>query len=169
MNVSAKDWACSKCTALNDQTSPVCWNCKTPLANQKFDGAEEGSAVLAALDAQQKIQLQKDQLNAARSTGRASIADVLRAYLGRQVGINVRNPAEIEAAILVDVQGDFFTVQVDELVYHMPYASVLRVVAGGESAVSVGALLKNNYSLVITVFDLVIYKGSIGVGLSVPL
>lgn len=168
--MTAEDWNCTKCTALNEPTSPTCWNCKTPLAMQTLEASErEKKAILAALEKQADAQHKKDQLNVARSSGRASIADLLRVHIGRPVGINARNPAQIDAAILVDVQSDFFTVQVDELEYHLPYTSVLRVIGAKEDAVSVGTILKSNYQLVITVFDLVIYKGFVGVGLSIPL
>lgn len=168
--MTVTNWVCTKCTALNDLASPACWNCKTPLAEQKQAAGEKEKATReAAMEQQARSEQRQAAFNTALSAGGASIADLLRASVGEKIGINAANPSEIEPAVLLDAQNDFFTVQIGDLLYHLPYSSVIRIVTASGSSVSVGAILKNQYRLVVKVFDLVIYKGSVGFGLSIPM
>jgi hypothetical protein len=163
-------WECKKCTAINDLALSTCWNCKSLHSAQVQAGNERELATHKAAEQLQLVAQQKaEALLAACSTGNAKITDLLRALIGQKVGINLTNPAEYTGAILVDVQGDFFSVKIDDLTHHVPLASVLRVISAGAADVSVGAILTGQFRVLIKVFDMIIYKGSVGIGIGIPL
>ena len=110
-------------------------------------------------------------LEQATVAGRATVADLLRACVGQRIGINADNPSEIETALVTSVQQDFFTVQIKDLLYHLPFTAVLRVVSAADGSALKGLLNHYSHRLIVKVFDLVIYKNSMsfGVGVSVPI
>ena len=80
--------------------------------------------------------------------------DVLRRYLGQEIGINLVRPLHIDVAELVAVEEGYFTVR-DEggtTLHHIPYHSVLRAVED-PSGVTVGGLFthKRSFPLVVKI------------------
>ena len=164
------DWSCTKCSALNEPVSPVCWNCQTLLINQKQAATQiDQQTMNAALKVQEETAQRHLALEQATAGSKATIADVLRACIGDRIGINAVNPSEIETALVVGVQQDFFTVQINNLLYHLPFTAVLRVVATADGPATKGIMYYHSHKLVVKVFDLVIYKGSMGFGVSFPI
>lgn len=166
------DWSCSKCSGLNEPTSPVCWNCQTSLIDQKQAAAVVDQELMKeALIVQEGIAERRIALEQATVEGRATIADLLRACVGERIGINADNPSETDTALVIGVQQDFFTVQIKDFLYHLPYTAVLRVIAAGDGSSLKGALNHYSHRVIVKVFDLVIYKNSMsfGVGVSVPI
>ena len=162
------DWNCTACTALNDPTAPKCWNCETSLLDQKRSTTEANQQSLEkALEVQEEIDQRLAALARATSLGQATIADLIRGCIGERIGINVVDPAEAETAMVISVQQEFFTVEIKDFLYHVPFSSVLRIVAAANGSALKGALNHYPHRLVVKVFDLVIYKGSVGVGFGV--
>ena len=168
---NSSSWSCTKCSALNEPTSPLCWNCQTLLLEQKqaADFVDQ-ELMKAALIVQEKIAQRRNALDRATAEGRATIADLLRACVGERIGINADNPSETETALVIGVQQNFFTVQIKDFLYHLPFTAILRVVAAADGSALKGLLNHYPHRLIIKVFDLVIYKNSVsfGVGVSVP-
>jgi hypothetical protein len=94
---------------------------------------------------------------------RATFASLLSGYLKLTIGINYRDPTKIEAARLVSASQEFFTVSVDGVLYHFPYRAILSCARTQSGSVAVhGAWRSRQYPVVVTVFHLVVYTGSIG-------
>ena len=93
---------------------------------------------------------------------------MLSEYVSSFIGINVLDPGNTEAAKLVEVQAEYFTLQLRELEIGIPYDQIIKVVRSLHGNVSMG-MFKGEFPLVIRVFDFVIYKGAIGFGMSVPI
>ena len=165
-----ESWTCTKCTGINEPPKQYCWNCKSELAPQIDEAARHGNAEAAkTLKAKEDAELKLLQRNAAMEQGAAGIADLLSPYMSQRIGINTTKAWELEEAEIIGIQRDFFSVRCNGLNHHIPYSQVLRVVEAASGKVETGILGNTRYSVVITVFDLVIPKGSVGVGMSFPL
>lgn len=163
-------WTCTKCTGINEPPKQHCWNCKSDLAPQIDEAAKRGDAEAAqALEAREVAALKLRLRDEVMQQGTGGIKDLLSPYVGERIGINTTKAWELDAAELVGIQRDFFSVRCDGLTHHIPYGQVLRVVEAVKGPVTTGMFGNNRYAVVVTVFDLVIQKGSVGVGMSFPL
>lgn len=105
-------------------------------------------------------------LNELRTSASLSIKDIIGSHCGELIGINALDPSKITTAKLLEVQGDHFNVELNGLVVHIPYSQIIRISTSPYGLVSAG-VFEGQYSLVIKVFDFVIYKGALG--LSMPI
>lgn len=163
-------WTCTTCTGINEPPKQHCWNCKSELAPQIDEAARRGNVEAAQASKTREAAALKLQLrDAAMEQGTGSMVDLLGPYLGQRIGINTTKAWELEEAELVGIQRDFFSVRCDGLYHHIPYGQVLRVVEAATGTVATGMFGNTRYAVVVTVFDLVIPKGSVSVGMGFPL
>lgn len=163
-------WTCTKCTANNELPKQRCWNCESELTPQIDEAARRGSEVaVQAQKASEEAASKQQQRDTAMEHGSACMRDLLRPYVGHRIGINITKAWEPEPAELIGIQEEFFSVRCDNLNHHVPYRQILRVVEAVSGPVTTGTFGNQHYSIVITVFDLVIPKGAVGVGISFPL
>jgi hypothetical protein len=82
---------------------------------------------------------------------------LLQPYLNSDIGINIERPLHIEAARLVAVQNEFFTVIDSQRGYthHFSYCSILQIIEH-EGGIEVGGLFehKQQFPLVIKISHL---------------
>lgn len=103
-----------------------------------------------------------------KASGKWSIKNVLEEYRGKSIGINAINPTKVEAAILEEVQDDFFIVSAEGILVNIPYTQIIKIFTSPSEQISVGVFgLSGNFPLIVRVFDFVIYKGAIGI--SIPI
>lgn len=94
-----------------------------------------------------------------------SIRDLLSAYEGENILINLDDPGKVSPGLLRDVRKDHFCIETSERSHFVPLSQVIRVTVQGEAAHAVG----RGKTLTVLVFDLVIYKGAFGMGFSMPI
>jgi hypothetical protein len=115
-------------------------------------------------EAQAKIQSMVES----RVNGSLTIQGALLPFVGGGVGINLLSADKFDHATLTGVQFDHFTAQNKDLEISVPYNQILKIIRAPSGRVDLGAF-KGSYPLVIHIFDLVVYKGAVGVGFSVPM
>lgn len=143
---------------------------RTQIANIEEDpkfapSPEAYQAAQAALALQQEKQSEIERLRANQSF---TLKQMLTEHIGKVIGINALDPGTTEAAELVAVQADHFTVQIAGLAISIPYSQIIKIVAAPSGTVAIGTF-KGDFPVLLKVFDFAIYKGAIGVGMSVPL
>jgi hypothetical protein len=141
----------------------------TQIANLKSDpkfkhSMEAESAAQVAIAAKRARESEVAQLIADQGL---SVKGLLCLNVGKPVAINAVDASKIEGAILVDTQLDHFTVKQEGLLVSIPYAQIVKIISSSNGNVRLGAF-QGEYSLVIKVFDFVVYKGAVGLGVSVP-
>lgn len=134
-----------------------------------------------------------------RSHQGTSLADLLRIYSGWFIGLNLTHPKEFDIVQLVRVEHEFFGVSLrgSEDIFHYPYTQVLSVAESMaqiegkiqkpvDRTIKQGALSKFfkgdiqkastdwvkvriEVPLLVEVNHLIVYKGSVGVGVSMPM
>lgn len=165
-----ENWDCYFCRALNADDVQACWKCHQTRAasDQKWGikNADAEAKLKVADDARNQAlsQLAKAQ-ESARDLSASSQLDLrshLMQFVGATIGINLKDPVKTHVAILSSAQADHFAVQTDALTVRIPYTQILRV-----SEVPAANPSDGN-SIIIEVFHLVVYKGSVGFGLSLP-
>ena len=96
-----------------------------------------------------------------------SLKHLLADYVGQLVGINALDPGKMQCAVFIDVQADHFTVELEGLRVAVPYHQIVKILTAPAGVVKLG-FFQGQYSMVIRTFDFVVYKGAIGVGISMP-
>lgn len=96
------------------------------------------------------------------------LAILLTRYIGREIGINYKEPKEFSPAVLSQVTDDFLSVHVPEkqITVSYPLHHILNVTES-EGGISTGFFFGKRYVTVIEVFHLIVYKGAFGV--SIPM
>ena len=98
------------------------------------------------------------------------ISDVIKPFCGQIIGINAIDVSKIEPAKLVEIQFDHFVVEVGDVLVHLPYSQIIKVTNSKGGNLSIGTFgIGGNFALIIKVFDFVIYKGGVGIGLQIPI
>ena len=98
------------------------------------------------------------------------ISDVIKPICGQIIGINALDVSKIEPAKLIEIQYDYFAVEVGDVLVHVPYSQIIKVTSSKTGNLSIGAFgFGGNFALIIKVFHFVIYKGAVGVGLQIPI
>ena len=115
-------------------------------------------------EAQAKIQSMVES----RVNGSLTIQSALLPFVGGEIGINLLSADKFEHATLIGVQFDHFTAQTKDLEISVPYNQILKIIRAPSGRVDLG-VFKGSFPLVIHIFDLVVYKGAVGVGFSVPM
>lgn len=118
---------------------------------------------LQALDEAKQQRL--EDLGRLHASESLTIKAMLAGYLGQEIGINAFDPSKVQAATLAEVQGDYFAVESDGIRVTIPYTQIIKVLNAPTGDVKL-SFFGGAFPLVISVFDLVIYKGAIGVGMS---
>lgn len=170
-------WECQFCTALNDQAKPKCWKCAKVRALSDAILLEKQGASLAERQAAAAAQQQKEHEQARviklaaelRKTGQLDLRSVLAPYAGSAIGMNVKDPVKVSEVTLVEVQADHFTVEHEGLLVRTPFAQVLRATEAVQGSKVKPSAFGRSYDLVVEVFHMVVYKGAVGVGFSVPI
>lgn len=96
------------------------------------------------------------------------LPDLLTAFIGQKIGINLTDPAKMNGARLVRSCKDHFVVEYEGKEVYIPNSQIIRVIRSTNGLVSSG-VFSSDYPLIIKVFDFVIYKGAVGVGASIPI
>ena len=134
-----------------------------------------------------------------RSRQGSGLADLFRIYLGWFIGLNLTDPKEFDVGQLVRVESDFFGVKLrgGEDIFHYPYTQVVSVAESMaqieckiqkpiDRTIKQGALskffngnvqdappdwvkVKIEVPLLVEVNHLIVYKGSVGVSVSMPM
>ncbi len=130
----------------------------TNISQQEAQRRQEHEQQQAAIQAQTAEQI--------RQSREGGLCQMLEKYVGQTIGVNHSDPAKIEPATLVGVNADCFTVRIAEgMLCHFP----LRVVLSATTAVADGTIqiggffATREYQIVIQVYHMVIYEGSVGV------
>lgn len=136
-------------------------------------GYEDNEDSLAELqkrqgESEQKLNARKAQIKEEKAGSTFSLQKLLSLHVGEIIGINVLDPSKPSSAVLLDTQSDHFCVGIKSMQHYIPYSQIIRVVAAQDGSVKNPAGAED-FSLVVTIFDLVIYKGAVGLGFSVPL
>ncbi len=100
MNEADAQRVCAKCGCHNDVHAHACWNCRTALTQAK-DSPGLGAG--------------------------AALPDLLQRFAGQTVLVNATNPQQHEAAELIAVHLDHFSVKplAGDTVHHLPYQWLL--------------------------------------------
>jgi len=136
-------------------------------------GYEENDNSLAELrkrqgESEQKLNLRNAKIQEEKASQTFSMQKLLSLHVGEIIGINVIDPSMTSSALLLDTQSDHFCVGIKSMHHYIPYSQIIRIVAAPNGSVKSSAG-SDDFPLVVTIFDLVIYKGAIGLGFSVPL
>lgn len=88
---------------------------------------------------------------------------LLSRYLDRYVGVNHRDPKKFERVLLTKVSDAFFTIFVadNQTKVSFPLRYVLSVTEA-EGGVSTGVIFREQFTVIIQVYHLVIYSGAVG-------
>ncbi len=85
---------------------------------------------------------------------------VLENYLGKEVGINYEKPFKIDAAKLVHVADDYFSIVDDDKGYthHFAWASIVQIIENADG-VDIGGVFshKQHFSVVVKVGHILEY------------
>lgn len=169
-------WECQFCTALNDPSKERCWKCSKPITESEVIRSQkervanqQRQGVISAQLAKREVRDAATKLaNEMSQAGTLAFKTVLAPYVDCEIGMNIRDPVKVVGVKLVSVQSDHFAVSHDGLVVRLPYSQILRVSEPTEgNAVAVG--WGSSYLLLIEVFHMVVYKGAVGIGISIPL
>ena len=126
-------------------------------------------ALVKAMKEKEEARAQKSaELQTLRSSHALTLRDYLKEYIGESIGINAIDPSKTVAAKLVDVQQEFFTVQLNGLLHSIPYGQIVKLIRAPQGNVTLG-VFKGEFSLVVRVFDFVVYKGGISFGMAIPI
>jgi hypothetical protein len=133
----------------------------------KKEGSSD-SAVKVAIEARNR-ERQMEQAQPA-SNKLSSYQTLMLPYVGQKIGINIEDPSKLQLCPLIAVSDEFFTVSNKGMKVHFPYRQVLRVMEGDAgSKLTTGKYFGVEARLFIEIFHLVVYKGAIGFGMSIPL
>lgn len=122
---------------------------------------------LEQIEIQREAETQKkiETMQGLRSSGHLSIRDTLAPFVECNFGINILNAEKFDGAILTGVQIDHFTAQINDLEISVPYSQIIKIIRSPNGRVNIGAF-QGSYHLVVQIFDLVVYKGAVGFGVS---
>ena len=116
------------------------------------------------------LEEEKQEYLSLKENSNLRVSDVIKPFCGQIIGINALDVSNIEMAKLLEVQYDHFVVEVGDILVHIPYSQIIKITNSRTGNLSVGSFgLGGNFALVIRVFDFVIYKGAVGVGLQIPI
>jgi len=85
--------------------------------------------------------------------------EILSEYIGQEIGINNLSPSYYEQATLLKCKAEFFSIfsPSKELIYHIPYSIILRVVNSSKGSVrSGGFLFGRNFSVLVQINHLIV-------------
>lgn len=170
-------WECQCCTALNEQTKATCWKCRQARALSDVIILEKEGASIAERQAAAAIHQQLQQARAAAISladqlaraGKLDFRCLLAPYVGAAIGMNLKDPVKVSNVTLLNVQADHFTVEHEGILVRTPYTQILRLtetIPGSKVGLSA---FSRSYDLVVEVFQMVVYKGAVGVGFSIPM
>lgn len=170
-------WICKKCNEESEDTFDSCWNCGTdvdgsvPQNPHEFIAAKSyvpKKRVVVDINQARIAEINQRIVIAQKQTdGSFSVKSLLTCLIGEQIGINVNDPDKVTAALLTDVHEDHFVVEIDGTLYHIPLSQIIRI-ARSSSGVKVSGVFSGQiFPVIVKVFDLVIYKGGIGVGIGI--
>lgn len=96
------------------------------------------------------------------------LLDVFKRHMNEPIGINYRTPDKIESAVLVGISTHHFSVlSKEKLLYHFPFRVVLSATEAQRGVATAGGVFSTKYyRLIVQVLHMVIYKGAVGVGIS---
>lgn len=154
-----EQWECAFCTGLNGTDRAVCWNCAKSWEDTKARKAPTAEELAASAARQAVLKAREhDQVAAAAlaAEGTLTFRAALAPYIGSNVSINLSDPIRSDRVLLSSVQSDHFSVERDGVVTRIPYGQILRV-------------SEFEHVLAVEIFHLVVYKGSVGFGMSIPL
>lgn len=104
-----------------------------------------------------------------RQVGKLDFRCLLVPRIGSAIGMNVKDPVKVSEVTLVDVQADHFTVEHEGLLVRTPFSQILRATEAVEGSKVKPLAFGRSYHLVVEVCHMVVYKGAVGVGFSVPI
>jgi hypothetical protein len=170
-------WECQFCTALNEPAKPMCWKCTKARALSDSILLEKQGASVAERHAFSAAQQQREQERASaiklaeqlRQAGKLDLRSVLASHTGSAIGMNLKDPVKVSEVTLVDVQADHFAVESEGVLVRTPYAQVLRATEAVQGSKVKPSAFGRSYDLVLEVFHMVVYKGAVGVGVSIPI
>jgi len=86
--------------------------------------------------------------------------EILRKYVGQQIGINLQKPFHIDTANVIAVYENYFTLTLEKHddQYHLPILNIVRVIEN-PNGVTVGGLFrqKKTYPLIVKIGHIVEY------------
>ncbi len=116
------------------------------------------------------LEEEKQEYLSLKENSNLRVSDVIKPFCGQIIGINALDVSNIEMAKLLEVQYDHFVVEVNDILVHIPYSQIIKITNSRTGNLSVGSFgLGGKFALLIKVFDFVIYKGAVGVGLQIPI
>jgi hypothetical protein len=135
--------------------------------------ALERSVILA--EKQKKVDEEQERnfrasLVAAESqrSGSQLLLESLRPYVAQTIGVNAKDPTKVIEVVLFGVQGDHIEIEYDGMVMKIPAMQILRITLPAPGHSIKTSVFGKEYNLVIEIFHMVIYKGSVGIGVSIP-
>lgn len=171
------DWECQFCHALNEDKKHACWNCKKDrtLSDAIFlerNGAsiaerEAAAATRKAVD--DRVKEAKEAATRLSDAGNLDLRGLLALHAGLTVGMNANDPTKVIAVTLVSVQADHFTVEVEGRLVRTPYSQILRVTEGADGGTVKASVFGESFDLIVEIFHMVVYKGAVGMGISIPI
>jgi len=125
----------------------------------KAEALKKRQLVLARAAALKKKQREQQQKAAAPGAPDSKIVGRLAKYLGKTIGINYDNTADIREAELVEVNHDYLSVVVREqkLRFSFPLRTLLSVVEGREGVTTTSAGTPLNFNAVVKIYPLVLF------------
>ncbi len=100
------------------------------------------------------------------------LKEILAEHVGFVIAINALAPEKLESCGLKSVGEDCFSVVTQKgLLLHIPYIRILNIVEnndGGSVKVSSGLMSSASARAVVHIEHMIIYKGAVGFGFSLP-
>lgn len=165
--LAVDQWECAFCKGLNGAARFDCWNCGKSWDDTKTKRAPSAEALAAAAAREAAAAERAKRVASAAALsrdGELTFRALLGTYLGVEIRINAIDPVKPDVATLSSVQADHFVIEHQGLATHIPYSQILRV-----SQVRTLGSNAGTSSLSVEIFHLVVYKGSVSVGMSIPI
>jgi len=152
---------CSQCGLNIAVLTPICSSCEKENEKQKVlrkmrKDQERAEASKKLEDEKERERLLKAERLAANLI--RPFARLFARYIDSTIKVNYDGPDSYEASVLIGVNDDHFSIQsASGFVIHIPHSQVLHFAEAAGTAP------------LVRVMQLVIYKGSTSVGISVPI
>lgn len=137
-------------------------------SQRKISNQAKLEAEIVKAEEQEKKQMQENIYAAKQQNSELTLKDILKEHIGKTIGINLANPSETIGAILVDTQADFFTVNYQQLNFNIPYTQIIRLIDSHQDKVITDGF-GSRFAIVVKIFDFVVYKGAVGIGVPIEI